>query len=383
MEKTALNHEIAVLGSTGSIGTQTLDVLEQMGLSPVSLAAGHDVKTLEAQARKYRPSLVALADETAARDLKTRLADTETEVDGGENGVCRAARMGTMAVNGIVGVSGLRPTLAALDAGHDVALANKETLVCAGSFVMEQAKTRGLRIFPVDSEHSAIFQCLYGVQRPLERLILTCSGGAFYAKTREEMYNYTPAEALRHPTWKMGAKITVDCASLMNKGLERIEAMRLFGVESKKVDVIIHRESIVHSMVEFTDGAILAQLGTPDMRLPIQLALTWPSRGGCPGERLDLTAKPLTFAKPDYEAFPCLALAVKAAETGDCACAVLNGANEEAVRTFLTGNCVFGQIAEAVEYALTNSRECVIDSVEAALEADGEGRRLARSFLGK
>ena len=372
---------VSVLGATGSIGRQTLDVLEKQGIQAIALAAGKDVKGLEALARKFSPKVCALAEEDAARELKVRLADTDIEVVSGDAGVCRAAQMGDLAVNGIVGVSGLAPTMAAIEAGIPVALANKETLVCAGKFVMSRAAAKGLRIFPVDSEHSAIFQCLNGQNKPVRRLILTCSGGAFRGQTREQMYHYTAKEALNHPTWNMGPKITVDCASLMNKGLERIEAMRLFGVESRDVDVIIHKESIVHSMVEFEDGAILAQLGVPDMRLPIQLAITWPKRGECPGERLDLTKQTLSFAAPDYEAFPCLKLAVQAAETGESACAVLNGANEEAVRRFLKGECVFGEIAKAVEYALGKMTRRSIGSIEEALEADAEGRRLAREAL--
>ena len=290
--------------------------------------------------------------------------------------------MGTMALNGIVGIRGLAPTLAAIEAGHDVALANKETLVCAGSIVNARAAAKGVRILPVDSEHSAVFQCLQGNEASLARVLLTCSGGAFYGMTRAQTYRMTREEALRHPNWRMGAKITVDCATLMNKGLECIEAMRLFGVGIDRVEVLIHRESIVHSLIELTDGAVLAQLGNADMRLPIQYALTWPARTKCPAERLDLFGRTLTFARPDTENFPCLALARAAAARSDAACVALNGANERAVAHFLEGRIVFGQIAEAVERVLTDTPDTPMPDAETVLEADRAARAAADRALG-
>ena len=374
--------EAAVLGATGSIGAQALDVMERLGMRAASLACGHRTDLAEAQARRFCPAAVAVYDETAARDLKTRLADTDIRVLSGPEGVCEAARMGDIAVNGIVGLSGLAPTLAAVEAGHDVALANKETLVCAGSIVNARAAANGVRILPVDSEHSAVFQCLQGHEGALSRVLLTCSGGAFRGKTREETYGLSAAEALRHPNWRMGAKITVDCATLMNKGLECIEAMRLFGVGIDRVEVLIHPESIVHSLIELTDGAVLAQLGVPDMRLPIQYALTYPARTACPAQRLDLFGRTLTFARPDTENFPCLALARAAAARSDAACTALNGANEQAVAHFLAGRIVFGQIAEAVEAVLAQTPDAPLDTAEAVFEVDRAARAAADRALG-
>ena len=379
----ALNRAVAVLGSTGSIGRQTLDVAQRLGMRVASLAAGRSVRETEAQARQFCPDVAALYDEEAARDLKVRLADTSVRVLGGAEGVDEAARLGDIAVNGIVGIRGLSPTLAALDAGHPAALANKETLVCAGEIVRRRAAERGVRILPVDSEHSAVFQCLQGNERALFRVILTCSGGAFYGKSRAETYGMTRHEALRHPNWRMGEKITVDCATLMNKGLECIEAMRLFGVGIDRVEVLIHRESVVHSMIELADGAVLAQLGVPDMRLPIQYALTWPERAPCPAEPLRLAGRTLSFAVPDTEAFPCLALARRAAARSDAACAILNGANEQAVARFLREEIVFGQIAEAVEYALETVPECAPESVEDVYALDRAARETADAFLSR
>ncbi len=372
---------IAVLGSTGSIGRQTLDVAKRLGLRVRALAAGRRVRDAEEQARAYAPELVAMADEEAARDLQVRLRDTSVRVLAGEEGVCEAARTGDVAVNGIVGIAGLAPTLAAIDSGHDVALANKETLVCSGNLVRERAQDAGVRILPVDSEHSAIFQCLQGHGAALRRILLTCSGGAFRGMTREETYALSPEQALKHPNWSMGAKITVDCATLMNKGLECIEAMRLFGVGIGDIEVLIHRESIVHSMIELCDGAVLAQLGTPDMRLPIQYALTYPERCPCPAPGLDLFGRTLTFERPDTEAFPCLELARRAARESDAACAVLNGANECAVASFLSGGIVFGQIAETVAYALETVRGGRIESPCEVYGLDREARAAAERYI--
>ena len=373
-----MNKTISILGSTGSIGRQTLDVVEKLGFKAEALTAFSDVKRMEEQARKFRPRMVAMADETAAEDLSVRLADTNIRVAGGQGAITEAAVMGGTVVTAVVGVAGLKPTLAAIRAGKRIALANKETLVCAGELVMETARKYGAEIVPVDSEHSAIFQCLRNVHdmEEVKRLILTCSGGPFYGKTWEEMAPMTSADALKHPNWRMGPKITVDCATLMNKGLEVIEAMRLYGLPLEKVHVVIHRQSIVHSMVEFRDGAVLAQLGAPDMRLPIQYALTYPHRMEGPADALDLlTCPPLTFAEPDREAFPCLGLAEEAVRTGGTACAVLNAANEEAVRLYLRDRIGFYDIPRLVSRALESVPVTQNPSLQDILDADSAARR--------
>ncbi len=373
-----MNKTLSVLGSTGSIGRQTLEVAEALGLKVEALTANSDVKRIEEQARKFRPHMVAMADETAAEDLSVRLADTEIRVAGGVGALTEAATMGGTVVTAVVGVAGLKPTLAAIRAGKRIALANKETLVCAGELVMETARKYGAEIVPVDSEHSAIFQCLRTVQDMSEvrRLILTCSGGPFYGKTWEEMAPMTSADALRHPNWRMGPKITVDCATLMNKGLEVIEAMRLYRLPLEKVHVVIHRQSIVHSMVEFRDGAVLAQLGAPDMRLPIQYALTYPHRTEGPADPLDLlSCPPLTFAEPDRSAFPCLGLAEEAVRTGGTACAVLNAANEEAVGLYLRDRIGFYDIPRLVSRAMETVPVVKNPTLQDILDADSAARR--------
>ena len=373
-----MNKTLSVLGSTGSIGRQTLEVAEALGLKVEALTANSDVKRIEEQARKFRPRMVAMADETAAEDLSVRLADTEIRVAGGVGALTEAATMGGTVVTAVVGVAGLKPTLAAIRAGKRIALANKETLVCAGELVMETAHKYGAEIVPVDSEHSAIFQCLRTVQdmNEVRRLILTCSGGPFYGKTWEEMAPMTSADALRHPNWRMGPKITVDCATLMNKGLEVIEAMRLYHLPLEKVHVVIHRQSIVHSMVEFRDGAVLAQLGAPDMRLPIQYALTYPHRMEGPADPLDLlSCPPLTFAEPDRSAFPCLGLAEEAVRTGGTACAVLNAANEEAVGLYLRDRIGFYDIPRLVSRAMETVPVVKNPTLQDILDADSAARR--------
>ncbi|MBQ6986327.1 MAG: 1-deoxy-D-xylulose-5-phosphate reductoisomerase [Oscillibacter sp.] len=373
-----MNKTLSVLGSTGSIGRQTLEVAEALGLKVEALTAHSDVKRIEEQARKFRPRMVAMADETAAKDLSVRLADTKIRVAGGAGALTEAATMGGTVVTAVVGVAGLKPTLAAIRAGKRIALANKETLVCAGELVMETACKYGAEIVPVDSEHSAIFQCLRAVRDmdEVRRLILTCSGGPFYGKTWEEMAPMTSADALRHPNWRMGPKITVDCATLMNKGLEVIEAMRLYGLPLEKVHVVIHRQSIVHSMVEFRDGAVLAQLGAPDMRLPIQYALTYPHRMEGPADPLDLlSCPPLTFAEPDRSAFPCLGLAEEAVRTGGTACAVLNAANEEAVGLYLRDRIGFYDIPRLVSRAMETVPVVQNPTLQDILDADSAARR--------
>ena len=372
---------ISILGSTGSIGRQSLEVIAALGFSVGALTAHSSVDLMEQQARQFRPKLVALSDQIAAADLKVRLADTDICVLSGMDGVVEAATLpeaGTV-ITAVVGVAGLIPTLAAIDAGKRIALANKETLVCAGELVMQRAKEKGAEIIPVDSEHSALFQSLEGNSRgEVKRLILTASGGPFFGKKREELLGVTRAQALKHPNWSMGAKITIDSATMMNKGLEFIEAMRLYDVPPEKISVVIHRESIVHSLVEYCDGAVLAQLGAPDMRLPIQYALTWPERVPGPADLLDLlTCGPLHFAQPDLEAFPCLALAIQAAKTGGTAPAAMNAANEVAVARFLADEIGFYDIPRLVEEALAKVPVVPVPGLEDILSADAAGREIA------
>lgn len=371
---------ISILGSTGSIGRQTLDVAEQLGLRVAALTAHSSVERMEEQVRAFHPALAVLTDEAAARDLAVRLGDTDTRVLGGFAALEEAATVpeADTVVTAVVGMVGLKPTLAAIREKKRIALANKETLVCAGQLVMDAADAAGAEIVPVDSEHSAIFQCLQGCRdrREIKRLILTCSGGPFYGMTAEEAGKMTRADALKHPNWTMGPKITVDCATLMNKGLEVIEAMRLYRLPLSQVSVVIHRQSIVHSLVEYQDGAVLAQLGTPDMRLPIRYAMTYPNRGVNPAEPLDLlTCPPLTFAQPDREVFPCLRLAEEAAEEGGTACAVLNAANEEAVGLFLAEKIGFYDIPALVAKARARVETVQNPSLEEILAADSAARR--------
>ena len=370
---------IAVLGSTGSIGTQTLDVAARLGIPIAALAAHTNARLLEEQARQFAPSFVALADEVAGRELKLRLADTAVHVGIGDGAVCEAACLGSMAVTAMVGIAGLKPTLAAIDAGREIALANKETLVCAGELVMPRAKAHGVAVLPVDSEHSAIFQCLAAGRRAdVAKIHLTASGGPFFGKTYEEIYHFTKEEALRHPNWSMGAKITVDSASMMNKGFEVCEAMHLYGVPLERIQVVVHRESVVHSMVEFCDGSVIAQLSNPDMRLPIQYALTYPARLPSPVRSLDLAALgKLTFYQPDLAAFPCLSLAYDAIRRGGNACAVLNGANEAAVAAFLRGAIPFGRIPELVSRALDTVPHAPILDIGDVIAADQAARAAA------
>ena len=348
---------ITILGSTGSIGRQTLSVADELGLRVAALTAERNVALLEAQCRQYRPELAVLTDEAAAEELKVRLADMNIRVLAGAEALCEAAALpeANTVVVAVCGFAALRPTLTAIHEKKRIALANKETMVCAGQIMQAAARESGAEIIPVDSEHSAIFQCLMGCRDRAEvkRLILTCSGGPFFGKTREELVCMTKSDALRHPNWKMGAKITVDCATLMNKGLEIIEAMRLYDLPLLKVEAVIHRQSVVHSLVEFVDGAVLAQLGVPDMRIPIGLAMTYPNRAHNPAPALDLlTCGPLTFDAIDETAFPCFVLAKQAAQLGGTACTALNAANEEAVGLFLQDKIGFYDIADAVEAAL-------------------------------
>ena len=373
---------ISVLGSTGSIGRQSLDVIAACGMQVAALTANRDAARMEEQARAFSPALVAMMDPAAARELRVRLADTDIRVAVGAVGLLEAASIpqADTVITAVMGIVGLEPTLAAIHAGKRIALANKETLVCAGELVMDEAQRHGAQIVPVDSEHSAIFQCLQGCadRGEVKRLILTASGGPFFGWKKEQLAQVTVEQALRHPNWSMGAKITVDSATLMNKGLEFIEAMRLYRLPPEKISIVIHRESIVHSLVEYCDNAILAQLGTADMRLPIQYALTWPERTAGPATPLDLLSCPsLTFASPDYEAFPCLSLALSAARTGGTATAILNGANEAAVARFLNREISFGQIAELVAAALERVSVRQAPTLADILEADRCAREVA------
>lgn len=376
-----MSRRISLLGSTGSIGRQSLDVIAACGMTVAALTANKDIARMEEQARRFRPELVVMMDGRAAADLKVRLADTAICVATGMEGLIEAAAIGSAdtVITAVVGVVGLRPTLAATEQGKRIALANKETLVCAGELVMDSAQKHGAEIVPVDSEHSALFQCLQGSQDrgEVKRLILTASGGPFYGKTGAELEEVTLAQALKHPNWSMGAKITVDSATLMNKGLEFIEAMRLYCLPPEKISIVVHRESIVHSLVEYCDNAMLAQLGTPDMRLPIQYALTWPARTSAVAAPLDLlTCGSLTFGAPDEVAFPCLALAKAAAKTGGTATAILNGANEAAVGLFLDGSIGFMDIPRLVERALHQVPVVQNPALTDILEADKAAREV-------
>ena len=379
---------ISILGSTGSIGRQSLDIIEHLGLQVSALTAGTSVERMAQQCRKFLPKLAVMATREAAQALQTQIADLPIRIAWGEEGLLQAATIdeADCVITAVVGMVGLKPTLAAIRAGKRIGLANKETLVCAGELVMAEAKKYGVEIIPVDSEHSAIFQCLMGAgeKRELKRILLTCSGGPFYGKTREELGVVTKADALRHPNWKMGAKITIDCATLMNKGLEVIEAMRLYDLPLEQVDVLIHRQSIVHSMVEFVDGAVMAQMGVPDMRLPIQLAMTYPERTACPVDPLDLTTcGALTFSHPDLEAFPCLALARSCAKKGGTACPAMNGANEEAVAMFLADEIGFYDIYDLVSRAADAVPFIQEPTLEEILEADRLARAAVKRMAGK
>ena len=375
-----MSRRISILGSTGSIGRQSLEVIAACGMTVGALTANASVERMEEQVRQFQPELAVMMDEKAAADLKVRLADTKTRVASGMEGLVEAAELPSAdtVITAVVGMIGLRPTMAAIREGKRIALANKETLVCAGELVMEEAARCGAQIVPVDSEHSALFQCLQGNRDrgEVKRLILTCSGGPFYGKKRQELQGMTREDALQHPNWSMGAKITVDSATLMNKGLEVMEAMHLYQMPVEKISVVIHRESIIHSLVEYCDNAMLAQLGTPDMRLPIQYALTWPRRvAGGPGTPLDLWhCGPLTFGEPDLDTFRCLALALEAARTGGTAGAILNGANEAAVGLFLEGKIGFLDIADKVALAMEQVATVQDPALGDILEADRAAR---------
>ena len=379
---------VSILGSTGSIGRQTLDIIDNLNIPVAALTAGTNVQRMAEQCRKYRPMLAVMASEEAAKELQNAISDLPVRVAWGEEGLVEAATIekADCVITAVVGMVGLKPTLAAIRAGKRIGLANKETLVCAGELVMAEAKKYNTEIIPVDSEHSAIFQCLMGSHSKAEikRIILTCSGGPFFGMDRSLVKSVTKADALRHPNWKMGAKITIDCATLMNKGLEIIEAMRLYDLPLEQVDVVIHRQSIVHSMVEFTDGAVMAQMGVPDMRLPIQLAMTYPERKNCPVEPLDLlSCGSLSFSAPDMDTFPCLALARKCAKLGGTACPAMNGANEEAVAMYLNDEIGFYDIYELVSKAVDAVPYIQNPTLEQILETDSLARQAVRHMAKK
>ena len=381
-----MKKHLSILGATGSIGTQTIDILSSIDAEVVALTTNRNIKLLEQQARALHPKLCVAFDETAARDLKIALADTDITVMSGMDGLVAAATHPDCdtVVTAVVGMVGLLPTLAAVDAGKDIALANKETLVCAGGLVMEAARKKGVHILPVDSEHSAIFQCVQACQgNPLDKIILTASGGPFFGKTAEELRTVTREQALKHPNWSMGAKITTDSATMMNKGLELIEAMWLYDLPQEKIEIVVHRESIIHSLIEFADGAVLAQLGVPDMRLPIQYALTYPARVPCKVPRLSLAeVGKMTFYPPDDKAFPAMNLARQAASRKGNAGAVLNGANEAAVGLFLSDKLSFWRIPELVAQTMERIPFVNNPTLDDILTSDREAREAVLSLVG-
>lgn len=373
---------ISILGSTGSIGTQALDVVSKLNIKVIALTAHSNIELLEQQIRKYNPKLAVVFEEEKAEELCDNIKDTNTKVLSGMDGLIEAAiqKECDLVLNSVVGMVGLKPTLSAIEAKKDIALANKETLVAGGALVMDTVKRNGVKLYPVDSEHSAIFQCLQGApdDKSLKKIILTASGGPFFGKTKDDLKNVTKAEALAHPNWSMGAKITIDSATMMNKGLEIIEAYWLFNVPVENIDVVIHRESIVHSLIMYNDNSVIAQLGVPDMRIPIQYAITYPNRFESPVKELDLADVGLmTFAKPDEETFKCLSACKKALKIGKTAPAIVNGANEAANALFREDKITFLQIGELVEKSLKNVEIIEPKTLDDVLQAD----LLAREFV--
>jgi len=380
-----MDHAISLLGSTGSIGRQTLDVASLLGLRVLALSADRNIRLLEEQTRKYKPALAAVFDDDAARDFKARVRDLDVRVASGTDGLIDAAAVdgADTVVTAVVGTVGLLPTLAAIRLGRRIALANKETLVCAGAHVMKLAREHGAEVIPVDSEHSALFQCLRAETRSsVKKLILTASGGPFRGMSRAQLQAVTPEMALKHPNWSMGRKVTIDSATLMNKGLELIEAVHLFGIAPESISVVVHPESIVHSLVEFIDSSIIAQLSTPDMRLPIQFALTYPERMPSPTASLSVDRmSALTFEEPDNDAFPCLGLATRTAGIGGTACSVLNAANEAAVDLFLQRRLGFYGIYESVLAALDSIGSTANPSLEDIIEAGDFAKRFVNERI--
>lgn len=380
-------NSISILGSTGSIGTQSLDVVDKLGLKVSAITAASNVDLIENQIRKYKPELAVLFNEDKAAELRLRVKDTGTRVLGGMDGLIEAAVIpsASLVLNSVVGMVGLKPTMAAIEAKKDIALANKETLVAGGDLVTDAVKRNGVKLLPVDSEHSAIFQCLQGApdNKALKKLILTASGGPFFGKTYDELKDVTVEQALNHPNWSMGAKITIDSASMMNKGLEIIEAARLFDVSGDDIDVVVHRESIIHSLVEYTDNSVIAQLGVPDMRIPIQYAITYPSRFESPVAELSLAEiGKMTFFEPDYETFKCLNACKTALKMGGAATAIANGANEEANMLFRNGKIKFLDIGELVCGAVESVKNFVPSSVDDVIKADSLARQYVKDKIG-
>lgn len=380
-------NSLSILGSTGSIGTQTLDVADKLNLKVSALTASTNIKLLEDQVRKYKPELAVVFDEEKAKEFKDNIKDTSTRVLSGMDGLIEAATLenADLVVNSVVGMVGLKPTLAAANAKKDIAFANKETLVTGGKLVCDAVKKNGVKLLPVDSEHSAIFQCLQGMpeKKMLKKLILTASGGPFFGKTTEELKNVTVKEALNHPNWSMGAKITIDSATMMNKGLELIEAAWLFDMPADKIDILVHRQSVVHSLVEYVDNSVIAQLGVPDMRVPIQYALTYPERYESPAKQLRLEEwKTLTFEQPDYDTFSCINLCRQAITKGGVYPAAANGANEAANKLFREGKIKFLDIADAVSGVLDSTEFSPCNSLENILLADSRAREKVHEMFG-
>ncbi|MEE1283064.1 MAG: 1-deoxy-D-xylulose-5-phosphate reductoisomerase [Acutalibacteraceae bacterium] len=377
-----MTKNLSILGSTGSIGTQTLDVARNLNITVSALTASTNVKAVEEQVREFKPKLAVMFNEDAAKDLKARISDTNTTVEYGMEGLIHAATISEAdtVLTSVVGMVGLKPTLAAINAKKNIALANKETLVTGGKLVMQAVKENGVNLYPVDSEHSAIFQCLQGMndKKELKKIILTASGGPFFGKKKSDLENVTLEQALNHPNWSMGKKITIDSSTMMNKGLEVIEAKWLFDIDVDNIDVVVHRESIIHSMVEFTDNSIIAQLGVPDMRIPIQYAITYPQRVPSSVKPLSLTdIGTLTFAKPDYDTFTCLSQCIRAIKEGQLAPVAANGANEMAVELFLNNKIKFLQIGELVQQAIDSVSKNDLTCVEDIINAD----KTAREFV--
>ena len=382
-----MNKTAAILGSTGSIGTQSLEVCEKHGIKVTALAAHSSVDMLEAQARKYKPSKVCIYREDKYSELKEKLADTDIKVLSGMDGLCEIAVMeeSDILLNSVVGMVGLLPTLTAIEAGKNVALANKETLVAGGKLVTELVQKKGVKLYPIDSEHSAVFQCLQGNKREqLSKMILTASGGPFFGYTYDQLRNVTKEQALKHPNWDMGNKITIDSATLMNKGLEFIEAKWLFDLRPDQIEIVVHRQSVVHSAVEYNDYSVIAQMGVPDMKIPIQYALLYPDRMECPTGRLSLTDYgKLTFEKPDYDTFKCLSAAIEAIKRGGAYPCLVNSANEEAVRAFLNDEIKFIEIGEIVSSVLDKFEYFGINSYEDVTKADTMAREYVKSAISK
>lgn len=382
-----MNKTVSILGSTGSIGTQSLEVCEKHGFNVTGLSANSNVDLLEQQTRKFRPEYVCIYNEEKYSEMKNRLADTGVKVLCGMDGLCEIASLqqNDIVLNSVVGMVGLLPTLTAINTGKDVALANKETLVAGGEIVMSSAKAKGVTIYPVDSEHSAIFQCLQGNKREqLSKIILTASGGPFFKKTYEDLKKVTKADALKHPNWSMGNKITIDSATLMNKGLEFIEAKWLFDLKPEQIEIVVHRQSVMHSAVEYNDYSVIAQLGVPDMKIPIQYALLYPDRMDCPTGRLSLTEYgSLTFEKPDYETFKCLSTAIKAIKSGGAYPCLVNSANEESVKAFLNDEIEFIQIGEIVSSVMEKFAPAQISCYEDVVKADISAREYVRNIIDK